>query len=116
MTAIKTLKDDRTLSFDGTSYTLGDATGLKGSSPIKLAAPVGSVTHKISLWASNTAIGLTDAEAAMVQSLVDAANRAGAAVQAQYDANPNRYQRFQSAADRRDIAYAASYDTDGEEG
>jgi hypothetical protein len=116
MTIIKTLKDGRTLSFDGADYSFGAETGLKGSAPIKLAQPIGDVTHKISLWASSAAIGLTAPEAAALQRLWDARNRAGAEAQASYEANPSRYQRFQSTADRRDRAYTAQYDTDGEEG
>lgn len=114
MTTIKTLKDGRTLSFDGRSYTFGDATDLKGSAPVKLASPVGDVTHKVSLWASNTAIGLTSAEASVVQGMLNNVAQEDAAAMASYRANPNRYQRFQSAADRRDRAYHASHDTDAE--
>ena len=114
MTIIKTLKDGREFSISGRDYTLGGATGLKGSAPVALPAPIGEWTHKVTLWVSDTAIGLTAAEASTVVASFGAAAKQDAAAKAQYDANAAHYQRFQSAADRRDRAYTATHDSDGE--
>jgi len=113
---IKTLKDGQVFGAElieggNLRYTLGEKTGLTGSAPIALPAKQGDLTHVVKLWTVKNNIGLTMAEESALAQLIRQGDAMAKAAHAKYDANPNKYRRFESAADRRDRAYAARYDS-----